>query len=109
MANQFVQDGEFIDYTPSGAAVAAGKLVLVTDRVFFCPRALADGELGSLMTRGLVRYEKTTAEAWTLGQKLYWNDTTKKLTTTASTNKVAGYAAAAALAADTEGLCILGQ
>lgn len=108
MANQMVQEGTFIDYTP-GSAVAAGALVLCTDRVFFCPRALAANELGSLMTEGVIRYEKTTGEAWTLGQKLFWNSETGKLTTTSSTFKVAGYAAAAAASGDVEGLCLLGQ
>lgn len=108
MANQFVQQGERIDYTP-GSAVAAGKLVLVTDRVFFAPNAIAANELGALQTTGVIQYEKTTGEAWTLGQKLYWNAGTSKLTTTSSTHKVAGYAAAAAASGDTEGLILLGQ
>jgi predicted RecA/RadA family phage recombinase len=108
MANQFVQQGERINYTPS-ADVAAGKLVLFTDRVFFVPNAIAANATDAVQTCGVVQYEKTTGEAWTMGQKLYWNDTTKKLTTTASTNKVAGYAVAAAASADTEGVCLLGQ
>lgn len=108
MANQFVQEGNLVDYTP-GSAVAAGSLVVCTDRVFFAHRAIAASELGSLTTRGVIKYAKTTGEAWTFGQKLYYAAGTDKLTTTASTNKIAGYAAAAAASGDTEGSCLLGQ
>lgn len=44
---------------------------------------------------------KTTAEAWSPLQTIYWNDTTKAFTTTASGNTACGIALAAALAADT--------
>lgn len=108
MANQFVQQGEKIDFTPS-SAVAAGTMVLFGERVFFAELAIPANTLGSLRTTGVVQYEKTTGEAWTVGQKLYWNAGTSKLTTTSSTNKVAGYAAAAAASGAVEGLCLLGQ
>ncbi len=108
MGVQYVQDGEFLDYTP-GAAVAAGDVVVATDRVFVAPRAIAANTLGSVATRGVFRLLKTTAEAWTFGQRLYWNAGTSRVTTTVGTNKVIGYAAAAALAADTEGNVLLGQ
>lgn len=44
---------------------------------------------------------KTTAEAWAVGAAIYWNDTTKKFTTTSSGNTACGFALATALAADT--------
>ena len=109
MANKYVQDGNSINYTPSGAAVSAGQAVLCSVRVFVAPRAIADGELGALQTSGVWTIQKTTSEAWTFGQKLYWNAGTSKATTTASTNKVLGYAAAVALSAATEGSVLLGQ
>ena len=109
MANKYVQDGDFLNYTPSGAAVTAGQVVLCTDRCFVAPRAIADGELGALATEGVWTIQKTTSEAWTFGGKLYWNAGTSKATTTASTNKVLGYAAAVALSAATEGSVLLGQ
>ena len=109
MANQFVQAGKLIDYTPSGAAVSAGQVVLCTDRVFVAPLAIADGALGSLATEGVWTIQKTTGEAWTLGQKLYWVAGTSKASTTAGSNKVMGYAAKAAASGDTEGNVLLGQ
>ena len=108
MGNQYIQDGEFLDYTP-GSAVAAGEVVLLTDRVFVAPRPIAASTLGVVATRGVFNLQKTTGEAWTQGQKLYWAAGTSKVTTTASTNKVIGYAAAAAASGDTEGKVLLGQ
>lgn len=108
MANGFVQDGELLDYTPS-SAVAAGEVVLVTDRCFVAPRAIAANEKGSLQTRGVFTIQKTTGEAWTLGQKLYWVAGTSKASTTAGSNKVLGYAAAAYASGATEGNVLLGQ
>lgn len=108
MANQFLQDGELLDYTPS-SAVAAGDVVLLTDRVFVAPRAIPANTLGSVATCGVFQIQKTTGEAWTMGQKLYWNAGTSKATTTSSTHKVIGYAAAAAASGAVEGPVLLGQ
>ena len=107
MANRYKQAGEFIDYTP-GSAVAAGEVVVVTDRVFIAPRAIAANVLGELATCGVWTMDKTTGEAWTLGQTLYWNAAGAKVTTTASTHKIIGHAAAAAGSAATEGDVLLG-
>jgi predicted RecA/RadA family phage recombinase len=108
MATQFVQEGSLIDYTPS-SAVAAGDVVVATDRVFVAPLAIAANKLGSLATTGVWKLPKTTGTAWTFGQKLYWNDSGDLATTSASGNKVLGYAAAAAASGDAEGLVLLGQ
>lgn len=44
---------------------------------------------------------KATGEAWSVGQKLYWDATNAKFTTTATGNTLCGYALQAAAAADT--------
>lgn len=44
---------------------------------------------------------KTAAEAWEVGDVIYWNDTTKAFTTTVGTNVLCGVALAPADAADT--------
>lgn len=106
MANQFVQDGKFIDYTPVGA-VAAAAPVVVEDSVFIAPRAIAAGELGSLATSGVWKLAKTTTQVWALGEILYWDPATSKATSVAGSLKQMGVAAAAAESADTEGYVLL--
>lgn len=50
---------------------------------------------------------KTTSQAWTEGQKLYWNDSTKKLTSTGASGMLVGVAAAVAGSSDTTGSVLL--
>jgi predicted RecA/RadA family phage recombinase len=60
-----------------------------------------DAEIGAdvvLVRRGSFDLAKTSAQAWTVGAKLYWDDTNKVVTTTASGNILIG--AAVALAAN---------
>ena len=45
--------------------------------------------------------DKTTGEAWAVGAAIYWNDTTKKFTTTSSGNTACGFALATAVAGAT--------
>jgi predicted RecA/RadA family phage recombinase len=49
-----------------------------------------------LVRRGVFTHAKTAAQAWTVGAKLYWDDTNKVFTTTASGNTLVGAAAVAA-------------
>lgn len=60
-----------------------------------------------LVRQGVFTLTKTAAQAWTLGQTLYWDNTTRAVTTTVGTNKMIGAAFAAALAADTVGQVLL--
>jgi predicted RecA/RadA family phage recombinase len=50
------------------------------------------------ITTGVIDHaKKNSAEAWAVGDRVYWNDTNKNFTTTASGNTLAGVAVAAAL------------
>ncbi len=67
---------------------------------------ITDGAIGAAIAahyhcRGT--FDKTTGEAWTAQAALYWNNTTKKFTTTASGNTLRGCAAVAAVSGDTSG------
>jgi predicted RecA/RadA family phage recombinase len=107
MATQYLQDGEFINYTP-GSAVAAGAVVVVGDRALPAPRAIAANELGSLQTRGVWRLPKLSTDTPAMGAILYWDAGNTRCTTTASTHKIIGHAAKAAGNGDTEVDVLLG-
>lgn len=79
---------------PTGG-IAAGSFVLIQGILFFCPEAIAAGQTGTgYWTKKVVRgAPKTTGSSWTKGQKLYWNNTTKKLTTASTGNTLRGFAA----------------
>jgi len=67
---------------------------------------ITDGAIGATVAvhyhcRGT--FDKTTGEAWTANALLYWNNSTKKFTTTSAGNTLRGCAAASAASGDTSG------
>lgn len=92
------------DYTnATGAAIAAGDLVLVGARVAVALVDIPDGGTGSVQYKEVFLVKKTTGEAWANGAVLYLNNATKAATTTVGSNVRAGVAFKAALAGDTVG------
>lgn len=98
----FVQPGDLIEVTApyavlSGAGALVGSLfgVAVND-------AAISTEL-VIQTTGVFTLAKATGAAWTMGARIYWDDTAKNCTTTASTNKLIGLAVSAPASGDTVG------
>lgn len=106
MARNFVQPGGTITViapyaVASGGGVKVGSLIGV---------ALADAALNApVETRreGVFDLAKATGEAWTQGAKVYWDDTNRRLTTTAGSNTLVGAAVQAQAAGDTIGRALL--
>lgn len=99
----FVQDGDTLSLTApydvaSGAGAQIGNLFGVA------VAAVASGATGQFKMSGVFDLAKTTSQAWnTLGALVYWDDSGKKLTTTASTNLCVGCVVKTAGSADTVG------
>lgn len=98
----FIQDGDTITVVApyavaSGAGCLVGSLfgVAVSD-------ALINAEV-EIKTTGVFDMAKATGAAWTVGARIYWDDTAKNCTTTVGTNKLIGVATAAAASGDTVG------
>jgi predicted RecA/RadA family phage recombinase len=103
MAQNFIQEGDQIEI-PILAAVVTGAPVLYGTKLGIPLRSsTVVGEPVSHRFAGVFEFAKTTSEAWAVGAALYWNDTTKKLTTTASGNTLVAWAAQPAIAAATTG------
>lgn len=99
---KYVQKGNSIDYTNSGAdAIAAGDVVSLTTRIGIAATDIAKGETGTLAVSGVFTIPKTASLAIALGDKVYFNTTTKQITKT-DTDVPAGWAVAAAAADATE-------
>lgn len=82
----------FSDYTPSGADIEAGAVVVVGVTPRVAHRKIEDGQFGSLAVRGGVyTFAKTAGSALTDGAKVYWDDTNNVATTTATSNQVLGW------------------
>ena len=87
--------GDFI----AGANLAAGDVVVRGDLVGITHCDVLNGKLGALALGGAI-YDVVFAGIYAAGVKLYWDDTANKVTTTASGNKVFGFAHEASTAAD---------
>ena len=100
MTTNFVQPGEVIDYT-AGANIASGQVVLMGARIGVALKAIANGETGPMQVTGVFNIAKLSTDNMAQGALLYWDNTNSRLTTTASGNTLAGFAAAAAAATTT--------
>lgn len=89
----------------AGAAIAAGEPVLIGTLVGIATAALANGESGLANIGGVYSVAKADSQAWAVGAKVYWDNTNKVFTTTASGNTLAGtaYEAVASTAGLTTG------
>ena len=103
----YIQDGDTLPFV-APYDVAAGGGVLVGTIFLVAIAAVSSGGNGQGRRRGVMDIAKTTGEAWTQGQLLYWDNTNKKLTTTASGNGAArGAAAQAQASGDTVGRALI--
>ena len=95
------QTGESIDYTPV-AAVTGGDVVVLGSIVAVAKRDIAASALGAVAIKGVFRFPKGTgsADALAVGTKVYWDATNEVVTSTAGSNKCAGYTVLAAADAD---------
>lgn len=91
----YIQQGEFVDYTPSGAGVAAGDVVALGNDFFgVALRDIADGEKGALATGGIFEFVSTGSVA--AGALVFWDAENERVSTAAVNNTYIGRASAAA-------------
>lgn len=98
----FVQPGDVVTLAApydvaSGAGLLVGSLFGVATGA-----ALSGAEIETAMA-GVYDLTKATGEAWTAGALVYWDDTAKNVTTTATANTLIGAALAAAASGATTG------
>ncbi len=99
----FVQTGDVIPLTAPYALASAGLGFLVGSLFAVSLSSAANGAAVEGAVNGVFDLAKATGAAWTVGARIYWDDTAKNCTTTASTNKLIGVAVAAAASGDTVG------
>lgn len=102
----YIQPGDVLT-VPAPAAVLSGAGVLVGSLFGVACHDAASGADVEIQTTGVFKLPKTTGAAWTVGQRLYWDDTAKSLTGTASTHKLVAVAVLAAASGDTVGTVCL--
>lgn len=91
----YIQQGEFVDYTPSGAGVDAGDVIALGNDFFgVALRDIADGEKGALATGGIFEFVSTGAVA--AGALVFWDAENERVSTVSADNTYIGRASAAA-------------
>lgn len=93
----WVQEGKVIELAAPYAR-AAGEGALVGSIFGVACADLENAESGSFQLEGVFDLAKVSAQAWTLGALIYWDDSAKNATNTSNTgaNKLIGVAVAAA-------------
>ena len=99
----FVQRGEILTLAaPYDVASGAGLLVGAIFGV--ATSAALSGETVETAVCGVYELAKTSAQAWTVGAKVYWDNTAKVCTTVDTANTLIGVAVAAAANPSATGL-----
>ena len=102
----FIQPGETIS-VPAPYALTPGQGALVGSIFGVAVGIAAINAPVELKRTGGFDIAKATGEAWTIGVKLYWNNTTRLVTTTAAGNTLVGVAYRVQASGDTVGRALL--
>ena len=87
----FVQAGDMVTLA-APYAVSSGDGALVGSIFGVATGDIASGDDGEFKTTGVFDLLKVGSQAWTVGAKIYWDNTNKYCTTTSSGNTLIGVA-----------------
>lgn len=90
----FIQEGETLTLA-APYAVSAGGGALVGSIFGVAQDTLANGVEGEFQLEGVFELTKVGSQAWTVGVKIYWDNTAKVCTTVSMSNTLIGVAVAA--------------
>ncbi len=87
----FVQDDDYVDYTPA-ADVAAGDVIVLESLVGVAREPIPANTLGAIAVVGVFSFPKATAagSGMPAGTKVYWDPTNLVATPTAGTLQLLG-------------------
>jgi predicted RecA/RadA family phage recombinase len=77
----YVQPGEVLTFTAPAGGVVSGTGVKIGDILVIATVTAAAGDPFTGIRVGVVEHAKTSAQAWTEGQQLNWDNTLKVFTT----------------------------
>jgi predicted RecA/RadA family phage recombinase len=105
----YIRDGDRIPLTAPAGGVVAGRGYLIGDLFVVAISSAAAGVTFTGQVEGVIEHAKVSAQAWTEGAALYWDNTAFNVTTTVGSNKKIGHAAAVAVNPSAVGLVRLQQ
>lgn len=92
----YIQPGDAIDIVAPAGGTVSGRVCILGSLIGVAASTVAQGADCALHTEGVFELAKTSAQAWTVGAKIYWDGTNNVATTTSSGNTLIGIAVAAA-------------
>jgi len=98
----FVQEGRALDFVAT-AVVASGLAVLINTILVIPATNAGIGQVFSGWIHGVYEIPCATGTAWKTCDTLYWDNTNKRVTTTATNNTKIGMAGADKVAGDATG------
>lgn len=102
--NNFKHKGVTLDLVAPAGGVIAGKTVKIGGIIAVPGTTKPEGQPFAGTVEGVFDVDAKTAQAWTTGATIYWDDTAEIYTTTAGGNAKAGYAVA-----DKEAAAVVGR
>lgn len=102
----FIAPGEHVTVA-APADVTSGDGVLVGDLFGVSQSTVLSGADVVLVRRGVFTLPKLSAQAWTVGAKVYWDNANSRCTTVATGNKLIGCAESAAADPSDDGRVLL--
>jgi predicted RecA/RadA family phage recombinase len=102
----FVQRGDTLPLV-APYAVASGGLFKVGAIVAVAVNAAVQGGEVEGLRLGVFSVPKAPAQAWVVGDDIFWDDTAKVITTTATSNTLVGVVVEAATSSATTGTVLL--
>jgi predicted RecA/RadA family phage recombinase len=87
----FIGVGSRVTLT-AAAVTTSGQAVLIGSLFGIAENAAAIGDPLVLMLNGIYDLPKTASQAWTVGQLIYWDVATSRVTNVVATNKLIGVA-----------------
>ncbi len=103
----YVEPGEILTFVAPGGGVTAGTGVKMGDLLVIPLVTAAAGATFTAVRTGIVEHAKLSAQAWTEGQQINWDDTNKRFTTVTTGNFRAGVAYAVAANPSATGKVVL--
>lgn len=91
----FIKEGKTVSLI-APYTVTSGSGLLVGSIFGVASNDAAGGAAVEAVVEGVILLAKTSAQAWTVGALIYWDDTNKVATTTSTSNKLIGVATVAA-------------
>lgn len=104
----FIQPGNAIDIVAPSGGTTSGRPFISGSLVGIAALTAAEGAASVIHTDGIYELPKVSAQAWTLGAKIYWDAANSQCTTTSSGNSLIGIAAAIAANPTATGLVKIG-